>query len=105
MADELEPTILKSFDKCPWCGSTERMMGKLGEELKEKGSIRADMNVGLKEIGGPIIDPGVTSMLVGGLIPAHFALQDICMGCGREITVHIERKMVAIGLAPTQQLK
>ena len=97
--DNNQVEVIARFAKCPWCGSTDRMMGRLGNELKEQGLIDENMEVGLAEVGGPIIDPTkVSQMLVASVKPGMFALRDICIGCGREITVKIEKKPVMIGL-------
>jgi len=99
--DNIEVKIIKEFTECPWCGSREVMMGKLGEEMKEKGLIGPDMNVGLDEIGGTIIDPRLAGkMLARSIRPGMFALRDICLGCGRSITTRIEKKPVEVGLGP-----
>lgn len=97
--EKLQVEVIKRFEKCPDCGSTERMMGKLGDELKEQGLIGKDMEVGLIEVGGPIIDPTKTGqMLTKSIRPGMFALRDICIGCGRQVTVKIEKKMVEVNL-------
>lgn len=95
--------VIARFAKCTWCGSTDRMMGRLGKEMEEQGLIGEGMDVGTHEIGGPIIDPNkVSQMLSASLRSGMFALQDICVGCGRQITVKIEKRltMVGIGQAP-----
>lgn len=89
--------LIARFVKCPWCGSTDFMMRKLGIEMIEQGLIDEGMDVGTHEIGGPIIDPRKT-LLTGSLRPGMFALKDICIGCGREVTVKIEKKMTRVGV-------
>lgn len=100
--DQEQVEVIARFGKCPWCGSNRRMMGELGEELKEQGLIGKDMEVGLHEVGGPLIDPRM-QMLSQSLRPGMFALRDICIGCGRTITVKIEKKLTTIGMAPFGQ--
>lgn len=102
-SDKVEDVqVIVRFDKCPWCGSTERMMGKLGEEMKEAGLLSDSLEIGLSEVGGPIIDPSkVGQMLVESYRPGMFALRDICLGCGREITVKVERKQVKVDITKT----
>lgn len=91
--------VVASFEACPWCGSTRRMMGELGKEMKEQGLIGEDMQVGLAEIGGPLVDPR-KQLLTASIRPGMFALRDICIGCGREITVRIEKKPFKVGMVP-----
>lgn len=97
--EQSQVELVARYNECPWCGSTRRMMGELGEEMKEQGLISEGMEVGLVEVGGPIIDPSKASqMLTKSVRMGAFALRDICIGCGREITVKIERKPVVIDL-------
>lgn len=97
--EKLRVEVIKRFDKCPDCGSTDRMMDRLGKEMKEQGLISEDMEVGLVEVGGPLVDPTkVGQMLTVSVRPGIFALRDICIGCGRQVTVKIERKMVEVNL-------
>ncbi len=94
---QLKPEIIARFAKCPDCGSTDWMMKRLGKELKEQGLIGENMEVGVFEVGGPIIDPAkVSQMLSVSTRPAMYALRDICIGCGRLITVKIERRIELI---------
>jgi len=97
-----EVEVIVRFAKCPWCGSTDRMMGRLGKEMKEQGLIGEDMEVGIAEIGGPLVDPR-KQLLSTSLRPGMFALRDVCIGCGREITVKIEKKMTVVGAGPMMQ--
>ena len=89
--------VIARFAKCPWCGSTDRMMGRLGKEMEEQGLIGEGLDVGFTEIGGPLIDPR-KQLLSASFRPGMFALRDICIGCGREITVKIEKKMTQVGM-------
>lgn len=99
--DKPQVELIARFGKCPWCGSTDRMMGRLGKEMVEKGQLSEGIDVGINEIGGPIIDPSKTNqMLAKSIRPGMFALQDICVGCGRGITVKIEKKLVLVEAMP-----
>ncbi len=100
--DQTKPEVIVRFAKCPWCGSTDRMMGRLGKEMKEQGQVDEGMDIGLVEIGGPIIDPRkVSQMLSESIRPGMYALQDICVGCGRQFTVKIERRLMRVGMSTT----
>lgn len=101
MTEQKAVEVIATFDECYHCGSKRRMMETLGNELKEKGLLRKDLNVGLVEIGGPILDPNRSSKLVvGGTVPGMYALQDICLGCGRPYIVRIEKKQVRLDMIP-----
>ena len=93
-----KPKVLKRFSKCPDCGSTDFMMAGLGKELKEQGLISEGLEVGLTEVGGPIVDPTIKTLTTFARA-ARFALRDICMGCGRQVTVKIEQKDVVVGMS------
>lgn len=97
--------VIARFEECPWCGSKDKMMGRLAEEMVEQGLLSEGMDIGIVEIGGPIIDPTkVSKMLTVSMRPGMFALRDICVGCGREITVKIEKRLteVRLGVVPGQ---
>ncbi len=91
--------MIARFAKCPDCGSTDFMMKRLAKEMVENGQLTEGMDVGIHELGGPIIDPSKTGqMLTQSLRFGMFALRDICIGCGRPVTVKIEKKSVVIDL-------
>lgn len=97
--------LIARFAKCPDCGSTDRMMGKLVKEMIENGQLPEGTEAGLDEVGGPIIDPTkVNQMLSVSIKTGMYALRDICIGCGRTITVKIEKRSVKVrtGLLPTK---
>ena len=93
--------VIARFAKCPWCGSTDRMMGRLGKEMVEQGLITEGLDVGTHEIGGPIIDPSNTDkMLTVSMRYGMYALYDVCIGCGRNIAVKIEKRLIMLGMGP-----
>lgn len=105
--------VLAVFDSCPGivirdevlsrCGSTRRMMGSLGDEMKKNGELEEEMNVGIHELGGPIIDPRkIPQMLATSLRPAMYALRDVCLDCGEVYTIRIERRVVPVNVAIAQ---
>ena len=97
--EQYQPEEIARFAKCPWCGSTDRMMGRLGKEMVEQGLLEEQVDVGTHEIGGPIVDPRkLNQMLAVSIKPAIYALRDICVDCGREITVKIEKRYVKMGV-------
>ncbi len=97
--DILKVEVIAEFKACPWCGSTRMMMRELGKEMMEKGLVREGLAIGLSEVGGTIIDPATTGqMLSVSIRRGRYALRDICVGCGREVTTRIEEKPVKIGI-------
>lgn len=95
---------LAEFKKCPRCGSTARMMETLGKEMKEQGLIGEDLDVGLNEMGGPLVDPRkANQMLSMSTRPGHFAMRDVCLSCGEIYVVKITRKPVVLGVGVPPQ--
>ena len=89
--------VIARFAKCPDCGSTDFMMRRLGKEMVEQGLLDEGMDVGVHEVGGPIVDPR-RQLLSLSLRPGMFALRDVCIGCGRMVTTKIEKKMTTVGM-------
>lgn len=104
MANEnMQVEVIARFDKCPWCGSEQRMMGELAKEMVEQGLLSEGVDAGTHEVGGPIIDPTKAGqMLAVSYRPGMYALRDTCIGCGREITVKIERRPTEVRLGMPQ---
>jgi len=91
--------LIARFAKCPDCGSTDRMMGRLVKDMVERGLMTEGLDVGTHEVGGPIIDPAKAGqMLSVSVRPGMYALRDICIGCGREVTVKIEKRLIRVDM-------
>ncbi len=91
--------VIVRFRKCPYCGSTDRMMNRLAKEMIKEGTLTEGIDVGIKEVGGPIFDPSkISQMLSVSIRWGIYALRDICVNCGREITVKIEKKLLKVDL-------
>ena len=82
----------KSFTKCPVCGSTDRFLEQLGDEMKARGLARAEWVFHLSVSSGPVIDSAkANSIPIGSIVPTFGLMTDICMGCGCLYAVDIAR--------------
>ncbi len=105
MANDNNVEVIARFAKCPDCGSTDFMMQRLAKEMLEKGQLTEGLDIGLVEVGGPIIDPSkVSQLLAVSNRYGMYALRDICIGCGRQITIKIEKRLMSVrtGVLPTK---
>lgn len=85
-----KPTVIATFDKCPNCGSTERLAESLAKEVKERGLMRQELENYVHILDGVIQDPQRASMLpIGSSMPAFTAHMDICRNCGAYYSVKI----------------
>jgi len=105
MVDEVVPEVIAEFKTCSHilpngkaCGSTRLMMAELGKEMKEKGMIGEDTDVGLNELGGTLISrDAAMKLLAPTIIPGNYALTDVCIGCGNVRVFKIMRKPTLAG--------
>lgn len=92
MAGTDDRQVVARFDKCP-CGSTDRMMARVASAMKAKGLWPEGLpieDVGITEIGGPLIHPSmVPRLIVGGVVPGSWALIDCCLSCGTVYAIRI----------------
>lgn len=71
------------FDKCPNCGSTDRLVGRLVRAAKDKGQAREEWEPCMQIIQGVVVDPMRQSqILIGQNVPAYTVFTDVCMKCG-----------------------
>lgn len=73
----------ETFDKCPCCGSDQRFLEQLAQELKDRGLAREDWHQHYDVRQGVVIDKNRTVMLpIGIKLPGYHITTDICMECG-----------------------
>lgn len=85
-----QPKIIE-FDKCPVCGSKERLAGQLAKKEKKKGTMRKDLNFYAHIITGVIKDPQYErQILYGAAIPAYRIYLDVCLQCGTYYAAKVE---------------
>ena len=86
---------LKTFEKCPACGSEERLIEGIGKELKAKGLIDLNWNPCMQAIAGVVLKQEDWSALpIGVEVPGYVCETDVCIDCGLIYVVKLERKSV-----------
>lgn len=82
----------KAFDKCPVCGSAERFLETLSQELKDRGLARQEWNMRYDARQGAVYDADRTIMIpIGASLPGYSIETDICMNCGTVYAVSLRR--------------
>ena len=93
----------KEFNKCPCCGSEDRFLEQLGNELKERGLAREDWSFHLDVRQGIVVDPTKQDAIpIGSEVPEYGFKTDICMECGCVYAIDLTRKDVKKQVAPPQ---
>ncbi len=83
----------RTFTKCPCCGSEDRFLEQLGNELKERGLAREEWNFHMDVKEGVVIDQTKeASIPIGSEVPVFGFITDICMDCGCMYAVDLTRK-------------
>jgi len=91
----------REFGQCPCCGSEDRFLEQLGNEMKERGLAREEWNFRMDVKQGPVVDNAKAAAIpIGSEIPGYGFMTDICMNCGCMYAVDIMRTSAKIGLAP-----
>lgn len=97
----MDKNFHKEFTKCPCCGSEDRFLEQLGNELKARGLAREDWSFHLDVRQGAVIDPTKEAAIpIGSEVPAYGLMTDICMSCGCVYAIDITRADVKKTLAP-----
>lgn len=82
----------RKFTKCPCCGSEDRFLEQLGNELKARGLAREDWHFHLDVKQGIVIDKTKEAAIpIGSEIPGFGIMTDICMDCGCIYAIDITR--------------
>lgn len=92
----------KDFKKCPCCGSEERFLEQLGNEMKERGLASDKWSFHLDVKRGVAVDPAkVDAIPYGSEIPGYGLMTDICIDCGCIYAINITRIEAKKEIAPT----
>jgi len=93
----------RQFTKCPQCGSEERFLEQLGQELKERGLARPEWSFHMDVREGLVIDQTKEAAIpIGSEVPSYGFKTDICMDCGCMYAVDITRGDIKKPPPPTQ---
>lgn len=96
--------IIATFDKCPSCGSTKRVMETLVNESREKKLImESDAVVPCAmQMGGFAMSPR-SMPIIGAKFPGAAIITDVCLDCGTVYATKIVRMDVVAGVGPPPQ--
>jgi len=91
----------RKFTKCPCCGSEDRFLEQLGNELKERGLAREEWHFHLDVKQGVVLDQTKEAAIpIGSEVPGYGLITDICMNCGCIYAIDLTRKDVKKTIAP-----
>ena len=91
----------KKFSKCPSCGSEDRFLEQLGNELKERKLARDEWNMRWDFRQGVVADQAkAKSIPIGSELPGFEVATDICMNCGCMYATSLTRISGKIGIVP-----
>ena len=102
----MEKDFHREFTKCPCCGSEDRFLEQLGNEMKERGLAREEWHMCLDVKEGPVVDQTKEAAIpIGSEVPGYGYMTDICMDCGCIYATALKRIDVKKGIAPAQQIQ
>ena len=91
----------RTFTKCPCCGSEDRFLEQLGNELKARGLAREEWNFHLDIRQGVVLDQVKEAAIpIGSEVPGYGIATDICMDCGCIYAIDLTRNDVKKTIAP-----
>ena len=91
----------RTFTKCPCCGSEDRFLEQLGNELKARGLAREDWNFHLDVKQGVVVDKNREAAIpIGSELPGYGIMTDICMDCGCIYAIDLERRVAEKTIDP-----
>ncbi len=94
----------REFTKCPCCGSEDRFLEQLGNELKARGLAREEWNMHLDVKQGVVVDQTKEAAIpIGSEVPGYGIITDICIDCGCVYAIDLTRNDVKKQVAPQQQ--
>ena len=96
---------VKTFDRCPACGSTSRFFGAITKELKEREFANEDWNCVLDSKKGVMVDQRKQNAIpIGSTLPGYSFQTDICEDCGAIYCVRLERMKAVKSPSPPPPL-
>lgn len=101
----MDKDFTRQFTKCPCCGSEDRFLEQLGNELKARGLAREEWNFHLDVKQGVVVDQTKAANIpIGSEVPGYGLITDICMDCGCVYAVDITRYDVEKSIPPTSAI-
>jgi len=97
----MEKDFHRTFTKCPCCGSEDRFLEQLGNELKDRGLAREEWSFHLDVKQGVVLDQTkVAAIPIGSEVPGYGLITDICMNCGCVYAIDLTRDDAESSIAP-----
>jgi len=97
----MDKDFSKVFNSCPACGSTERFLESLANELKERGIARKEWNITFDHREGAVVDPAKEAAIpIGSEVPIYVIDTDICLNCGCVYAIRLGRGMARKTIPP-----
>ena len=88
----MESNFAKDFKQCPNCGSDQRFMEQLGQELKDRKLAGEETNIYFSQASGTLMDGRKAAFMpIGIMLPGFQVATDICMDCGTIYAVRMVR--------------
>ena len=82
----------KTFTQCPNCGSPDRFMESLGQELKDRKIANDKLQTFFSQVQGTLLDQRMTDRIpIGSSLPGFIVATDICTECGTIYAVKLIR--------------
>ena len=95
----------RTFTKCPCCGSEDRFLEQLGNEMKDRGLAREEWSFHLDVRQGAVVDPAKEAAIpIGSEVPGYGIITDVCMECGCIYAVDLTRNDVKKSIVPQQMI-
>lgn len=82
-----------TWDGCPNCGSSKRVVGSVKDELIAQDKWSPELEGGIQQLITTVADPKKVQRML--TIPILLSLLDICAECGTVYCVRTERKDVS----------
>jgi transcription elongation factor Elf1 len=98
MEEKKELVFPMKFDKCPVCGSTERVAEMVGNELKAAGRMKKEAKIVMFATQTPIVD--ATGILHSVIAPLLISYGDVCYDCGAYYCTDINKIMAKVDVKP-----
>lgn len=83
------------FNKCPKCGSSERIAGRAAKRAEKRGLFEKDAVVAMGEFVTTMVDPRrIPSLLAGATVPQVRQALDSCAICGATYCIRADEHEV-----------
>jgi len=95
----------REFKKCPCCGSEDRFLEQLADEVKERGLAREEWQFHFQIVEGVVVDQTKeVTIPIGSEMPGYGIMTDICMECGCIYAIDITRRDKKKSLPPVSPI-